>query len=135
MRVSQRELAGPPSHRPTPLLSWVASKATAFVIPVASAEPREAPQVVLIVTYDLHQPGRDYEKIAEVLKKSEFWAHPQGSVWFLDTLVKPAQWRDRLKEAGDPNDEYFVAQMQKHWASSNLGQKMNDWLKNPTRRW
>jgi len=27
-------------------------------------------EVVLIVTYDLHQPGRDYPKIEEVLKKA-----------------------------------------------------------------
>jgi hypothetical protein len=91
--------------------------------------------VVLIVAYDLHNPGRDYDAVAAVLESAHAWAHPQGSVWFLDSSNGPAYWRDRLKNAGDPNDEYFVARMTQNWASLNLGKKMTDWLKSPNRTW
>lgn len=91
--------------------------------------------MVLIVTYDLHQPGRDYSKVEKVLKSAGSWAHPQGSVWFLDTTINPSDWVDRLKAAGDPNDEYFVARMHQRWAARNMGQEVADWLKSPSRTW
>lgn len=92
--------------------------------------------MVLIVAYDLHNPGRDYEKIAAVLRKARSWAHPQGSVWFLDTDIEPATWRDRLGAAGDANDEYFVARMRQHWAgSATMDKDVVTWLKSPDRTW
>ena len=91
--------------------------------------------MVLNVSYDLHQPGRDYEKIAAVLKKASSWARPLQSVWFLDTNTEVSVWRDRLAAAGDPSDEFFVARMRQTWASHNMGNEMNAWLKNPARTW
>jgi hypothetical protein len=60
--------------------------------------------VILIVTYDLHNPGRDYNAIAAVLESADSFVHPQGSVWILDTEVEPAMWRDELKKAGDKSE-------------------------------
>lgn len=91
--------------------------------------------MILLVAYDLHQPGRDYDKIAAVLQKADSWAHPQGSVWFLDTTVEPSDWVDRLKAAGDPNDEYFVCRLRQHWASFRMDKEVVDWLKSSTRSW
>jgi hypothetical protein len=92
--------------------------------------------MVLIVAYDLHQPGRDYDRIAAALQQADWWAHPQGSVWFLDTMLSPTDWVNRLRAVGDPNDEYFVSRLQRQqWASWNMGQAMVNWLNDPTRRW
>jgi hypothetical protein len=91
--------------------------------------------MVLIVTYDLHAPGRDYDDIAELLRSARAWAHPQGSVWWLDTDREPSWWRDELKKRGDANDEYFVARMHQNWAGYKMGQEMVDWLKSPNRTW
>lgn len=92
--------------------------------------------MILIATYDLHNPGRDYPKIEAVLKEVDgSWAHPQGSVWLLDTLTPPSAWRDRLTGVGDPNDEFLVARLQQNWASRNTDKGVTDWLKNPARRW
>jgi hypothetical protein len=92
--------------------------------------------MILIVTYDLHNPGRDYPKIEKVLKASDGgWAHPQGSVWLLDTVVAPGDWRDRLTAAADPNDEFLVAQLHQNWATRNTEKSVTDWLKSPARRW
>jgi len=92
--------------------------------------------MILIVGYDLHNPGRDYDKIAAALKAADGgWAHPQGSVWFIDTSEEPATWRDRLGAVGDATDEFFVAPLQHNWASRNTDKDVTDWLKDPRRRW
>lgn len=92
--------------------------------------------MVLIVTYDLHNPGRDYDAVADALRSaSGGWAHPQGSVWFIDTLESAARWRDRFVSIGDANDEYFVAQLTREWASQNMDSECARWLKDSRRRW
>ena len=92
--------------------------------------------VILVITYDLHNPGRDYDSVAEAIKEhSGSWAHPQGSVWFVDTQFDPAKWRDLLHAAGDDNDEYFVCQLRQYWASRNMDTDVTDWLKSPYRNW
>lgn len=92
--------------------------------------------MILIVAYDLHNPGRDYSKIEAALQASDgSWAHPQGSVWLIDTAEDPATWRDRLGALGDSNDEFFVARLQRNWASRHMDSEVVDWLKSPKRRW
>jgi hypothetical protein len=91
--------------------------------------------VILVASYDLHQPGRDYEDVADLLKTaSGGYCHFQGSVWLLDTLKDPAWWRDQLKHRGDANDEYFVSRLQRNWANFNDAVAVR-WLKHPSRRW
>lgn len=91
--------------------------------------------MILIVCYDLHNPGRDYPKIEKVLKSADAWAHPQGSVWFLDTLQGASWWVDQLKAAGDPSDEFFASQLARNWASFNMDRDVVTWLKDGGRRW
>lgn len=69
-----------------------------------------------------------------MIKSADYWCHAQGSVWFIDTLVEPATWRDKLKSAGDSNDTYFVGRLRRSWGSFNMGARA-DWLNNPSRRW
>jgi hypothetical protein len=92
--------------------------------------------MVHVVAYDLHNPGRDYTKIEGVLKSADGgWAHPQGSVWFIDTLDQASTWVDRLRAVGDANDEYFVGRMQRSWSSWNMDKEVVDWLNDGRRRW
>jgi hypothetical protein len=92
--------------------------------------------MVHVITYDLHKPERDYEKVSAVIKTADGgWAHPQGSVWFVDTLKSPSDWVERLRRTGDPNDEFFVARLQHNWASINMDNDVVVWLNDPRRRW
>lgn len=91
--------------------------------------------MILVVAYDLHKPGRNYAAIEALLKSARSWAHPQGSVWFLDTDREPAWWVEQLLARGDGNDDYFVSRLQQHWASVNLGGPVTEWLKAPARSW
>jgi len=90
--------------------------------------------VILVVTYDLHEPDRDYPAIEKLLKSARSWAHPQGSVWFVDTDRPPSWWRDHLKQRGDDNDDYFVCRLRQNWATLT-GDAVNEWLKSPARTW
>jgi len=92
--------------------------------------------MILIVAYDLHNPGRDYAAVEALLKSADGgWAHLQGSVWFVDTTATPATWHDPLKQVGDANDEYFVARIYQNWASYNMDSNVVTWLNHPNRRW
>jgi hypothetical protein len=91
--------------------------------------------MILIVCYDLHNPVRDYDAVAKVLKSADSYCHPQGSVWLLDTQDKPGDWRDQLLAAGDPNDEFFVIRLSHNWASQNMDKAATTWLKGPRRTW
>ncbi len=91
--------------------------------------------MVLLVAYDLHNPGRDYDEVVSVIKAVGMWAHPQGSVWFVDTQQSPSQLRDSLKAAGDPNDEYFVVRLHQNWAAFKLDGDVAGWLKSNNRSW
>jgi len=91
--------------------------------------------MILLATYDLHNPGRDYEKVKRVLETARSHQHPMGSVWLLDTSRPPAKWRDLLTKATDGNDEFFIVQLRKHWASDHLDAAAVTWLKDPARSW
>lgn len=91
--------------------------------------------MVLIVTYDLHNPGRDYEDVIKTIKTATSWAHPQGSVWLLDTNLQPSDWVEKLKKAGDPNDEYFVSRLAHNCSWNNMDADVVTWLKSSSRTW
>lgn len=91
--------------------------------------------MVLGIAYDLHNPGRDYNDVIAAIKTARSYTHPQGSLWLVDTDIEPADWRDKLKAAGDPNDEYFIFRLAKHWASLNIDSDAATWLKSASRTW
>ena len=92
--------------------------------------------MIHVITYDLHQPGRDYPKIeAAIQRNADSWRHPQGSVWLVDSLLDPQQWYQILHNAGDSNDSYLIMRLQGNWWSQNLDKGTIDWLKSTQRRW
>jgi len=91
--------------------------------------------MVLLIAYDLHNPGRDYDDVIKTIKTAPSYTHPQGSVWLIDTSASPSDWVDKLAAAGDPNDEYFVTRLAHNWAGLNTDQDAVRWLKDPRRSW
>jgi CRISPR/Cas system-associated endoribonuclease Cas2 len=91
--------------------------------------------VIYVVAYDLHDPGRTYEPVTAAIKGSGAWAHAQGSVWLVDTLLGAEALLDRVRAAADSNDTVLVTQLQKNWWSVNLSAGVVAWLKDPSRRW
>lgn len=88
---------------------------------------------ILLVTYDLKQPGRDYAPVHEYLKTFTYCKGLE-SVWLLDTTTSVSVVRDGLKARTDSNDKIFVTRLSPHdWASYNY--YCSDWLNKSERGW
>ena len=88
---------------------------------------------IILLTYDLISPGRDYAPVHEHIKTNYTWCKGLESVWLLDTTYTVAQIRDALKNLIDDNDKLFVVRITREWASLNY--YCGDWLNKPERNW
>lgn len=88
---------------------------------------------VLLVTYDLDKPNRNYDGLIAAIKKRT-WCHALDSAWFLDTPDSPAAVRDELSEELDTGDQLYVFRLRKHWAAHKKDSS-TDWLKSEKRSW
>lgn len=88
--------------------------------------------MIVLATYDLKQPGRNYQPVYDYLKQFTYCKGLE-SVWLLDTTTACTAIRDQLKARVDSNDVIFVVRITKDWASYNYG--CADWLNKPERSW
>lgn len=91
--------------------------------------------VVLLITYDLHKPQRDYADVEASIRSFGDAVHAEESVWLVDTLLSPSICRDALRDATDREATVFVTPLRPGWSSYALDRKITTWLKDPTRRW
>ena len=87
---------------------------------------------VLLITYDLKAPGRNYQPVYDYLKKFTY-CKSMESVWLVDTTVSTGTIRDGLRGLVDGNDKIFVTRLAQDWASRNF--ECGDWLNKPERNW
>lgn len=64
-----------------------------------------------IITYDLCNPGQNYDKLYEKIKSYGVWAHICESTWFISTSDSCVTVRDNLNSTLDNNDRLFVAEL------------------------
>jgi hypothetical protein len=84
---------------------------------------------MILVTYDLKQPGRNYDAVHAYLRT---FTHCKGleSVWLLDTPVSAERIRNDLMGYIDGNDVLFVTPLAHGWAA--YGYSCADWLNQRT---
>jgi hypothetical protein len=88
---------------------------------------------IILVTYDLKQPGRNYTPVHDYLKTFSYCKGLE-SVWLLDTQVSCSTIRDGLQANIDSNDEVFVTRLYpREWASWRY--YCAEWLQDPVRSW
>lgn len=87
---------------------------------------------ILLVTYDLKQPGRNYTPVHTYLKQF-LHCKQLESVWLLDTTTLPTTIRDDLMKIVDGSDVVLVTPITQGWRSYNYA--CGAWLSDPTRRW
>jgi len=63
---------------------------------------------VLLISYDLVNPGQNYERLIKLVKAYPSWARLGGSAYLVFTDATPLQVRDHLTQALDRNDKLFV---------------------------
>ena len=84
--------------------------------------------MMLLVTYSLKVPGRDYGKLYETLKSSRHWCHYLESTWLIVTDESVEVWRDKLIAVMDENDRLLVADITNSQLTGLLPRKAWDWL-------
>jgi hypothetical protein len=61
-----------------------------------------------IISYDLRQPGRNYDQLFAALRAYGTWARINESVWAVVTTQTAVEVRDNLLNRIDANDRLFV---------------------------
>lgn len=85
---------------------------------------------VLIITYDLITPGKNYEILLQRIKANNAWAKLGGSSYLIITESTPAQIRDHLKAVLDANDKLFVSVINAPAAWTGLSEQVANWIRN-----
>lgn len=81
---------------------------------------------VLLVTYDLNKPGKDYNDLLKTIK-AYGWARLSESSYAIKTEQTPQQVFDILKPYLDQNDNLYVITLKKPYAGFGPTD-VNDWL-------
>jgi hypothetical protein len=83
--------------------------------------------MVLLITYDLRAPGRDYTTLHAAIKSAGTWWHHLESTWIIETTASPKQWYEFLAKHMDANDFILILQIQKN-AWGILPKQAWEWL-------
>ena len=62
----------------------------------------------LHISYDLHEPGKNYDRVIAVVKSLGKWAKIHYSFWYVKTSLNADQARDAIVRAMDSNDSVYV---------------------------
>ena len=63
---------------------------------------------LLLISYDLRIPGRNYEGVIAELKSALSWWHYLDSTWIIRTSLTMDEWNDRLRTKMDKNDSLLI---------------------------
>ena len=84
----------------------------------------------LFISYDLHSPGQDYDKVIEAIKGLGTWAKVQYSLWYVKSGLSASDAREKVWSVMDSNDSLIVIDATNNNASwNNLGQEVSDFIK------
>lgn len=62
----------------------------------------------LFISYDLYNPGQNYEKVAEAIKSLGTWAKVQKSFWYVKSNYTASKAAEIVWAAMDRNDSLIV---------------------------
>lgn len=85
------------------------------------------------ITYDLKQPGRNYEPLYDAIKSVGIWWHFLDSTWLVSTTLNAQDIWARLAPAIDSSDLLLVIEVRKQsqgwlpndawtWIQANVGE-------------
>jgi hypothetical protein len=83
---------------------------------------------VLIISYDLTEPGKNYEPLLQRIKKLGGWARLGGSAYLVATSHTPVQVRDYLWEVMDKSDKLFVGMCPAPSAWVGMPNDVGEWI-------
>lgn len=86
---------------------------------------------VLLVTYDLRMPGKDYDSLYKAIKSIGPWWHYLESIWLIETPLTAAEVCGRLRPHMDSTDMLLavrIAAPYYGWLPSDAWPWLNDRL-------
>ncbi len=83
---------------------------------------------VLIVSYDLVNPGTNYETLLKLIKGYGSWARLGGSAYLIQADQTPTQVRDHLSSALDENDKLYVGVAPRPSAWRGMPDAVSNWI-------
>jgi hypothetical protein len=89
--------------------------------------------MIYAISYDLKQPGRNYDDLYDAIKSANGWAHAMDSLWFISTSESVNAWSDKLLAVMDKNDYLFVVDITGQPRQGWMRQDIWDWLKETER--
>ena len=85
--------------------------------------------MILLISYDLSKPDRDYKGLYGAIKKASGWWHYLESTWLISTKGTADDWYKELKPNIDNDDSLLIVEItgnRQGW----LPKKAWDWIKN-----
>lgn len=83
---------------------------------------------ILIITYDLSAPDRNYEGILKKIKSYGTWAKISESSYLIKTDKTPESVRDQLLKTIDEDDKLFVGTLVAPAAWYGLSEAVSNWI-------
>jgi hypothetical protein len=83
---------------------------------------------LLIVFYDLVNPGQNYEALIKKIKTYSAWARLGGSAYLIKTEATPVQVRDDLRQVLDGKDKLFVGVAPPPSAWTGMPEDVAKWI-------
>jgi len=84
--------------------------------------------LVLLITYDLRVPGKNYTGLYDEIKKAGMWWHHLDSTWLIKTNLTPSQWYNQLNKYIDKNDGLLIIQVTSNYQGW-LPEKAWNWIR------
>lgn len=86
--------------------------------------------MILLVSYDLKAPGRDYTGLYATLKTAPSWWHYLGSTWLLYiTNSDINEWQRKIKAVIDDGDSLIIVDITRQKRNGWLPQKAWEWIR------
>lgn len=83
---------------------------------------------VLIISYDLMNPGQNYEGLLKKIKAHSNWARLGGSAYLIATESDPQTVRDDLMRVLDRGDKLYVGVAPAPSAWHGMPEEVSNWI-------
>jgi hypothetical protein len=71
----------------------------------------------LFISYDLHEPGKQYDQVSNAIKQLGDWAKVHYSLWYVKSQYDATQAVNRVWAVMDANDKLLVVNATNNSAS------------------
>lgn len=85
------------------------------------------------ISYDLRQPGRDYESLYKAIQNCGEYFHALESTWFVRSDFTANEIYERLKDYKDNNDHIVISEVQPSNQQGWMMRTFWEWINDPSK--